>query len=83
MSWRYFGRTGGTGRILDVYRLPADSFQGAFDFAHFRAMERLLPDGRWVSGQGGPAEKEWVDGWFDEENEISEADAQKFAAVKR
>jgi hypothetical protein len=70
MKWRYFGRTGGVGKVVDIFRLPAALYDGKLDFEHFRAMERLLPDGSWVGGQGERAEKNWMDGWFDEEDEI-------------
>lgn len=71
MGWRYFGRTGGGGTVYDVYRLPSERYDGKLDFPHFRIMERLLSDGGWIGGQNDRVEKDWVDGWLDEDDEIS------------
>lgn len=78
-EWRYWGRTGGTGRIVAVLRLPRALFEGRLEFAHFAAMERLHPDGSWSMDAvaSALAEKDWMHGWFDEADEI---DASTVAA---
>lgn len=79
-EWRYFGRTGGTGRTVAVLRLPRALYEGRLEFEHFRAMERLRPDGSWsreaVASEA--AERDWMHGWFDEGDEL---DASTLAAL--
>lgn len=76
MQWKYFGNTRGMGKVIDIYRLPFAKYGGTLDFEHFGLMERLLADGSWVAGQGQRAEKSWIDGWFDESDQIDEATVQ-------
>jgi hypothetical protein len=71
-QWRYWGRTGGTGRIVAVLRLPRALYDGRLEFEHFAAMEQLRPDGSWSreAVASGLAEKDWMHGWLDEADEI-------------
>ncbi len=78
MLWKYFGATGGTGRTIEIYRLPSESLTQKFETHHFRIMERLLPDGRWVAGQNARVEKDWMDGWFNQDDELDEAEVKRF-----
>ncbi|MBI3228832.1 MAG: hypothetical protein HYZ45_01160 [Burkholderiales bacterium] len=71
-KYRYFGRHGGTAKVLAIYRLPAAQLDGMFDFKHFRIMELLQYDGSWISGDTDSAEADWMHGWFDETDELSE-----------
>jgi hypothetical protein len=73
MRWRYFGYTDGGGP-LKVFRIPAEKYNGKFDFDLFDQLERLLPDGTWLLGWWEQAERDWMHGWFNEEDEITEAD---------
>ncbi len=61
-EWRYWGRTGGTGRIVAVLRLPRALYEGRLEFEHFTAMERLRPDGSWSREAVASelAERDWV-----------------------
>lgn len=79
-AWRYWGRTGGTGAIVGVLRLPRALSEGRLEFSHFAAMESLQPDGSWSieAVASALAEKDWVHGWFDEADEI---DASTVAAL--
>ena len=78
--WRYFGRTGGSGRILFVYRIAAENYNGTLDFEHFPMMQLLCPDGTWEPVEGERLEKDWVDGWFNESYEIDEAKVKQLIA---
>ena len=71
-GWRYWGRTGGTGRIVAVLRLPCVLYEGRLEFEHFSAMERLRPDGSWAREAVASelAEKDWMHGWLDEADEL-------------
>lgn len=71
MDYKYFWRSGSS-HAQDLYRLDATTFDGIFDFNHFELMELLLPDGSWVCGQSDIAEKDWMHGWFCENDEVSE-----------
>ncbi len=81
-AWRYFGRTGGTGTIVAVLRLPRALFGGRLEFEHFAAMDHLRPDGSWAKEPVAAerAEKDWIHGWFDEADEL---DASTVAALLR
>ena len=81
-EWRYWGRTGGTGRIVTVLRLPRALYDGRLQFEHFTAMERLHRDGSWSreAVAAEVAEKDWMHGWLDEADEI---DASTVAALLR
>lgn len=76
MPARYFGRTGGVGRVLAIYRLPADIYDGTLDFEHFESMEVLLASGEWKKGDHERVERDWMSGWFGEDDEISEEEVQ-------
>jgi hypothetical protein len=76
MAYRYFRRDGGTGTILNLYRIPAELYDGVLDFKHFRVMEVLLPSGKWVSGNCNRLEADWMHGWFNKNDEITEEEAQ-------
>lgn len=71
-QWRYWGRTGGTGRIVAVLRLPRALYDGRLEFEHFAEMELLCPDGSWarVAVASQRAEEDWMQGWFDEADEL-------------
>jgi hypothetical protein len=85
MTWRYFGRRDGLNVVRDVYRLPAEACSGTdFTFDNFRIMEKRMPDGHWVGGQqNSPAEKSWMDGWFNLEDEISEEEMERLSNPAR
>ena len=75
MNWRYFGKSAGTGRIRFVFRIPAQMFEAdheRFTFEQFEVMERYFPGGQWLKGYSEQAERDWMHGWFDESDEISE-----------
>lgn len=74
MEFRYFGRHGGGDKILAIYRLPKQKLNGMFDFEHFRIMELLKYNGEWVGNQNDRAEADWMHGWFDETDELSESE---------
>ena len=76
-KWRYFGRTGGAGRIIEIFRVPADQYDGRLDFRHFQSMERLLGDGRWVGGQNERAERDWAGGWLNYRDEIGPEEVER------
>lgn len=80
-AWRYFGRTGGTGKIVAV--LPCRALHGGrLQLEHVAAMELLRRDGSWAKEAvaGGLAEREWMHGWLDEADEL---DAATVAALLR
>lgn len=81
-EWRYFGRTGGTGKVVAVLRLPRALYAGRLDFEHFAAMEQLRPDGSWAreTAAAERAERDWMHGWLDEKDEL---DAATVAALLR
>ena len=70
MTWRYFGRTGGTGAVRGIYRMPSEGYDGTLDLPHFDAMELLRPDGRWIVQSDLPL-TDWHRGRFNAANEIS------------
>jgi hypothetical protein len=76
MSMRYFGRTGGVGRILAIYRVPAELYDGKLDLEHFASMELLLVSGVWKKGDNERIERDWMTGWFGEDDEINEDEMQ-------
>lgn len=78
--WRYFRRTGGAGRSLFVYRIAADNYDGTLERKHFRMTQLLCPDGTWKPVEGGPLERDWYGGWFDERDEIDEAKVKQLIA---
>ena len=80
MTWKYFGRTGGTGAIRGIYRIPSEGYEGKFDLRHFDVMERLRQDGRWIVEPDLP-ENDWMKGWFNEADEITADDIE--ALVKK
>jgi hypothetical protein len=62
---------GGAADICAIYRLRSDQYDGRLEFRHFKLMETLRSDGNWVAGFDATAEKEWVNGWFSNSDEIS------------
>ena len=72
MSWRYFGRSGGSGMVFEIFRIPSELYKNKIEMRQLHAMERLLPDGDWIKD---PHDKtmlnEYLSGWFDEGDEIS------------
>jgi len=78
MEWRYFGRTAGLDRILEIYRCPSNG-KSLFEQDE-RAIQRIRRSGSWEFdpiGERAIANEE-ATGWFDEEtNEISEDEANE------
>src|SRR5678815_5169712 len=76
MGWRYFGRTGGTGEVYELYRCPANGV-ALFDQPG-GAIHRLRKNGSWTSdpiGERAIANEE-ATGYFDEKSdELTEEQA--------